>query len=142
MSEFRAKARSASPKDDPVPAIALRQWGVVSVAQLHKAGLDKDVVLHRLRTGRLHRLHRGVYAVGHLALSQQARCMAAVLACGRPSEAPEVETRRWVLDHWGAAVSHRSAAELWKLLSPADGPIDVSVPGDGGRRKRRGIRVH
>ena len=48
---------------------------------------------------------------------------------------------RSVLEYWGAAISHRSAAELWKLLSFADGPIDVSVPGDGGRRKRPGIRV-
>lgn len=43
---------------------------------------------------------------------------------------------RSVLEYWGAAISHRSAAELWKLLSFANGPIDVSVPGDGGRRKR------
>lgn len=68
--------------------------------------------------------------------------MAAVLACGRPRTAVSEETARTVLDHWGAAVSHRSAAELWKLLAPADGSIDVSVPGDGGKKKRRGIRLH
>jgi very-short-patch-repair endonuclease len=42
----------------------------------------------------------------------------------------------------GAAVSHRSAAALWRMLPPHDGPIEVTVPGDGGREKRRGIRVH
>lgn len=51
--------------------------------------------------------------------------MAAVLACG-PS----------------AVLSHRSAAALWNLLRPMEGPIDVSVPSQNGRRARRGIRVH
>jgi very-short-patch-repair endonuclease len=51
--------------------------------------------------------------------------MAAALACGE-----------------GAAVSHRSAAELWRLLKPTEGPIDISVPGDAGRARRVGIRLH
>jgi very-short-patch-repair endonuclease len=51
--------------------------------------------------------------------------MAAVLACGE-----------------GALLSHRSAAELWELLPPRGGPIDITVPTAAGRRKRRGIRIH
>jgi very-short-patch-repair endonuclease len=51
--------------------------------------------------------------------------MAASLACGE-----------------GAAISHRSAAELWGLLKPNGGPVEVSVPGDGGRARRFGIRLH
>lgn len=51
--------------------------------------------------------------------------MAAVLACGE-----------------GAALSHRSAAELLGLLKPIEGIIDVSVAGDAGRGRRDGIRVH
>jgi hypothetical protein len=51
--------------------------------------------------------------------------MAAVRACGD-----------------GAVLSHRSAAALWELLRPMQGPIDVSVPSNGGRRKREGIRLH
>lgn len=47
-----------------------------------------------------------------------------------------------VLDFWGAAVSHRTAAVHWRLLSVADGPVDVSVAGDGGKNGRRGIRLH
>lgn len=42
----------------------------------------------------------------------------------------------------GAVVSHQSAAALWGMLKPHSGPIHVSVIGDGGRRKRRGIQVH
>ena len=51
--------------------------------------------------------------------------MAAVLACGE-----------------GAVLSHHSAAALWKLLRPIDGPVHVSVPTTTGRLSRRGIRVH
>ena len=47
-----------------------------------------------------------------------------------------------ILEYWGAALSHRSAAELWGLLGPRRGPVDVSIPGDGGRAKRSGIRLH
>jgi hypothetical protein len=42
----------------------------------------------------------------------------------------------------GAAVSHRSAAAIWGILPPHDGPIEVTVVGDGGREKRKGIKVH
>jgi very-short-patch-repair endonuclease len=122
-------------------AIAERQHGVVSLGQLNVAGLDKHAVLHRARTGRLRRLHQGVYAVGHGALHPEARWMAAVLACGGgPRTSPG--RSRGILDCWGAALSHRSAAALWELLPPGGGSVDVSVPGDGGRRRREGIRLH
>jgi very-short-patch-repair endonuclease len=64
--------------------------------------------------------------------------MAAVLAVGNGSR----RAGDLVLDYWGAAVSHHSAASLWDLLPVADHPVDVIVLGDGGRAKRRGIRVH
>lgn len=51
--------------------------------------------------------------------------MAAVLACGP-----------------GAALSHRSAAELWELLPRRDGPVHVTVPTVNGRRQRPGLRIH
>jgi very-short-patch-repair endonuclease len=54
--------------------------------------------------------------------------MAAVLACGG--------------DAADAVLSHRSAAQLWTLLPPADGFPHITVPGDGGRRQRHGIRLH
>jgi very-short-patch-repair endonuclease len=118
-------------------AHASRRHGVVSVDQLRAAGLTKHDVLHRVRTGRLHRIHRGVYAVGHRALSREGLWIAAVLAVGRaPTQAGEI------LKRWGAAVSHRSAAELWGLLQLREGPVDVSILGDGGRRRRVGIRIH
>ncbi len=42
----------------------------------------------------------------------------------------------------GAVISHRSAAALWGMLKPTDGPIHVTVAGDGGRERRSGIGIH
>jgi hypothetical protein len=42
----------------------------------------------------------------------------------------------------GAAVSHLSAAAVWGMLKPHDGAIHITLPGDAGRRKRRGITIH
>ena len=74
-----------------------------------------------MRAGRLHRVHRGVYAVGHPGLSSEGRWMAAVLACGD-----------------GAVLSHRSAAELWELLPAAKGDVHVTLPGRGRPRQAPG----
>ncbi len=111
--------------DRAIAELATRQHGIVAVRQLALAGIDRHAVDRRCRAGRLHRLHRGVYAVGHRGLSQEGCWMAAILACGR-----------------GAALSHRSAAALWGLLPVAAGAIEIAIPGLGGRAKRRGIRIH
>jgi len=124
--------------DGAVAVIAARQHGVVSSAQLVAAGLTREAISRRVRAGRLHRVHQGVYAVGHPRLSTQGKWMAAVLACGRIAS----NTTDSVLGHWGAAVSHRSAAALWQLLPANDGPVDVSVPTTAGHKQRRGIRLH
>jgi hypothetical protein len=114
-----------APAELRVAKIAQRQHGVVTVSQLHSAGIEKSGISRRVRAGRLHRLHRGVYAVGHRGLSNEGWWMAAVLACGE-----------------GAVLSHRSAAALWRLLPPPGGPVDVSTPVRNGRGKRSGIRLH
>jgi len=111
---------------------------VVSVAQLRRMGLSDELIHRRVVAGRLHRVHRGVYAVGYAGLSPGSRWLAAVLAIGRGPHEEESS----ILAHWGAALSHRSAAVLWELLSVRDGPSHVVVPGAGGRERRVGIRVH
>jgi very-short-patch-repair endonuclease len=109
--------------DRSVAAIAGRQYGVVSVDDLRTAGITEAGVRRRVAAGRLHRLHRGVYAVGHRALTPLGLLFAAWLACGRT-----------------AVVSHRSAAVLWGLLA-AGGPPHVTAPNGRGRRAP-GIAVH
>jgi very-short-patch-repair endonuclease len=121
-----------------VAEVAGRQHGVVSVDQLRRCGISEDAIRGRVIAGRLHRVHRGVYAVGHAALPSEARWLAAVLALGRGPH----DGGGSVLEHWRAAVSHRSAASLWQLLPVTQGPCDVTVGGDGGRALRSGIRVH
>jgi very-short-patch-repair endonuclease len=111
--------------DRAIAGIAARQHGIASVDQLAACGLDRSAIGRRVAAGRLHRIHRGVYAVGHPGLSNEGAWMAAVIACGV-----------------GAALSHRSAAELWNLLETSDGPAHVSVPVAGGRRPRAGVRIH
>jgi Transcriptional regulator, AbiEi antitoxin len=105
--------------------IASRQHGVVTAAQLAEAGIDKDGVRWRMQVGRLHRLHRGVYAVGHRSLSWRGRWLAAVLAAGD-----------------GAVLSHSSAAALWQFLRPISGPVHVTVGAASHRARRPGLRIH
>src|ERR1044071_923746 len=131
--------------DMRVAEIADRQYGVVTIAQLRGLGLSRKAVRRRVDAGHLHRVHRGVYAVGHANLAPEGRWIAAVLAVGG---GPDASGRARggggvsILVHWGAAVSHRSAASLWMLLPPSDGPSDVIVGGEGGRIQRGGLGVH
>lgn len=104
--------------------LASRQGGVVSRAQLVAIGMSNAGVARRVRAGRLIRLQRGVYAVGHLALRTEGRLLAAALACGD-----------------GAVVSHRSAAHLWGLRPSSRSKVDVTTP-YSGRRQLRGIHLH
>lgn len=62
--------------------VATRQHGVVARRQLLAEGLSAEAIKRRVRAGRLHVVHRGVYAVGHRVLGPQGRWPAAVLACG------------------------------------------------------------
>jgi len=97
--------------DERIARLAAGQHGVVGRGQLVEMGLGPDAIKRRLRAGRLHKLHAGVYAVGHTALTQLSRWMAAVLACGP-----------------GAVLSHWSAAALWGFRSHGGGSIHVTSP--------------
>ena len=114
-----------APPDLEVARIASRQHGAITAGQLAAAGLGRSAIAARARRGRLHRLHRGVYAVGHAGPSHARAWTAAVLACGP-----------------GAVLSHRAAASLWKLLEPEREPVDVSTSLRSGRARQAGIRLH
>jgi very-short-patch-repair endonuclease len=113
-----------SDADRTLTALAARQHGVVTAADLTRAGLGRRAVERRLQEGRLRRLHRGVFLVGPLR-DPRTREMAALLAVGRD-----------------AAISHRSAAAVWEILPPGDDwPTDVTIT-RGHPRHRPGIRIH
>jgi very-short-patch-repair endonuclease len=103
--------------------LAARQHGVVTRAQLRELGMSVQAIEYRLRRRRLHRVHRGVYAVGRPDLTRLGELAAAVLACGP-----------------NAALSHDAAGELLGIRRLRRGPIDVTVAGPA--RARPGLRVH
>jgi predicted transcriptional regulator of viral defense system/very-short-patch-repair endonuclease len=75
--------------------LAAGQHGVVSAHQLRSLGYSKHSVSRAATSGRLSRIHRGVYAVGHDRLTWHGRCMAAVLA-SEPAVASHT-TAAWLL---------------------------------------------
>jgi very-short-patch-repair endonuclease len=112
------------PRGRRLAALAARQHGVVALWQLVALGLGRGAIRHAVAAGRLHRIHAGVYAVGHARLTQNGRWMAAVLAGGA-----------------GAVLSHGSAAALWGLVRARRARTDVTVVARG-RAQRRGIALH
>ena len=113
-----------------ITALAERQHGVIAAPQLYSLGLSETQVRTRAGNGLLHRVHRGVYAMGTRNLTPKGQWMAAVLASGE-----------------NAVLSHQAAGELWhvRLLTLRSGrraSIDVTVCGGRGARRRPGIVVH
>jgi very-short-patch-repair endonuclease len=96
---------------------------VLPPADLQGLGFTPKGVKHRVASGRLHPISKGVYAVGRPELTPHGRWMAAVLVCGDE-----------------AMLSHRSAAQLWGIGHEEGNRIDVTV-----RRRteihRKGLKV-
>jgi len=104
-------------------ARAASQHGVVSRRQLRQVGFSDDQVDRMAAAHRLHRVHQGVYAVGHNVLSVRGRWMAAVLARG-----PD------------ALLSHRSCAALSNLRRTSPAYVEVTVPSQ--RAPIAGVRTY
>ena len=98
---------------------------VASLDQLIALGLTAGQVETRLASGRLHAVHRGVYAIGRRRLSSEGALLAAVLAGGP-----------------GAVLSHRSAAGLWTIAGGGLSRVDVTLPTRNGRGRRPGLAIH
>jgi very-short-patch-repair endonuclease len=106
-----------------VAELAARQWGVVSHAQLIESGVNRTVIGRWVDERRLHRVHPGVFAVGHLALGIEGRMAAALFYAGR-----------------GAALSHVTAAWWFGLLEATPRRLHVTVT--GRRRSLGSVRIH
>jgi very-short-patch-repair endonuclease len=105
-------------------SLARTQHGVIALFQLMALGYTLRAIKHRVDTGRLHPLHRGVYAVGRRELTRMGEWMGAVLACGD-----------------GTVLSHESGAALWGIRKETRSEIHVSVPRSADPR-HAGIEVH
>jgi predicted transcriptional regulator of viral defense system len=110
--------------DACVAARAATREGVLSIGELRTCGLDDQAVSVRVRNGWLHRLHRGVYAVGHAGVSLRGRFRAAVLACGR-----------------GTALALFAAAADYELIPWEERDVEVIVT-RGGARRIDGVRAY
>lgn len=104
--------------------LAKGQHGVIARRQLLALGFSPKAIKHRISIGRLYPIYRGVYAVGRPSLTPHGRWMAAVLACGGD-----------------AALSHSSAAALWRIGIEQGGLVELSLPSQS-HRQIPGLRVH
>jgi hypothetical protein len=91
--------------------------------QLLECEISGTTVSRWAFSGRLHRVHSGVYAVGHKALGVEGRLLAAILYAGP-----------------GSALSHASAAHWWELFPYLPKTVDVVSPRQ--RRSLRDVRLH
>ncbi len=105
--------------------IAAGQHGVVTREQLRQRGLSRGAIEHRLRTGTLCPLHRGVYRTGPVTAKYQAES-AALLACGDE-----------------AVLTHSTAAGILRFIAEPrpEEPVHVSGPRTL-RGPRSGVRLH
>jgi very-short-patch-repair endonuclease len=110
--------------DRAAAALATRQHGIVAREQLVALGVSAHAIEHRVRNGRFIAVFRGIYAVGHAALSDAGRMHAAILAAGP-----------------GATLSHRTAGAVHKLIPSLPPFVEVTVT-TAPRRSRPGLVIH
>ena len=112
------------PRDVALRKLAQAQFGVVTSRQLRELGFSSSAISRMVAAGRLIRLYRGDYAVGHSRLIARGRWLAAVLACGDQ-----------------AVLSHREAAAVLDLRRSERSQVDVTAP-SRSRCGQRGIQLH
>jgi hypothetical protein len=117
MSRQRNRGKEKADAIGRIAELATLQGGVVSLSQLRGEGVSRQLAAERAEANSLHRIHRGVYTVGHRAVSRNALLRAALLACGD-----------------GAVVSHGTAAAFHGLWDKAPLLVDVTVPVEAGRK--------
>lgn len=117
------ETRHPTDRDVEIARLAARQQGNATRRQLIAIGLTDETIAHRVRRGRLHRSHRGVFAVGRPARTALERASAAILACGP-----------------NAALSHTAALALWGFTTKWPAAFDVTVT--KGNPHPPGIAVH
>ncbi len=110
--------------DQVIRELASLQGGVVARPQLLRRGITSRQIDRRLDGGRLRAIHRGVYAVGHDALGERGRLIAALLLGGAT-----------------AVLSHGTAAAIWKLIASMPQLVEVTTT-TKAPKQRPGIRFY
>jgi very-short-patch-repair endonuclease len=110
--------------DRRAAAVAAGQRGLITTSQLAAVGIRRGALAVRARHGRLHRVHREVYAVGVPASDPATLELAAVLACAR-----------------SAVISHGSAAFAWGIVDRRPPRIHLTVAGPH-RVRLEGVTCH
>jgi predicted transcriptional regulator of viral defense system len=113
-------------RDVALALLASSQHGVLSIRQLEqRVGFSHQAVERAVASGRLHRIHRGVYAVGHAKPTRKGECLAAVLAVGP-----------------GSSLSYHSAGWPWGLWSGSPAPFEVTSLVPGHHKPPPGVKRH
>ena len=120
-SIVHAEREEVTPRADVrVAQAAAREHGVLSTAELLACGLTSQTIAYRVAIGRLHTMHRAVYAVGHAKPTLEGCYLAAVKACGM-----------------GAALCLWSSAALQNIIRWRDRYPDVLLLGESVPRHPR-----
>ena len=114
MAELRRIAPGNREESGAVRVIAANQHGIIARPQLLTAGVANAAIDRALRSGRLHRIHRGVYSTQAPELAgEDALLIAALLAAGD-----------------GAVLSHGTAAWRWQIIPAQPTTIELAVSRD------------
>lgn len=128
MTDVVDPKADSQPFDQPRLArasqIATNQGGPISREQLLDLGISDGAIRYWLASGRLHSRYRGVYLLGHEAITPKGVVMAAVLAYGDD-----------------AVLSHRGASDWKGFYRSSRRDIDITVPGRS-KTKQYGIDLH
>lgn len=111
-------------RDRLISAIATEQFGLITVGQLHAVGVPPHTASRWASRGRLIRLHRGVYLVGHASRTRRTELLAATFAAGPDS-----------------LLARHSAAELARMLDPASGTEPNLLVAKGYTPRIQGLRI-
>jgi len=117
MTRQKNQATRDAKSQERISETATAQGGVVSLDQLREEGVSRQLAAERASASHLHRIHRGVYTVGHRSISRYTHLRAAVFACKE-----------------GAVVSHGTAAAFHRLWDDWPALVDVTVPVEAGRK--------